>query len=151
MIQAMRIHWGAGIAIVYGLFVVLMIGFVIRSRDIDHSLVMDNYYEEDLTYQVHLNKVANAKALSHDLSIVEDETRDALTFQFPPELKNISGEVWLYRASDTSRDLKLPITTTALNTMTVPTRDLISGKWSVKVDWNSMGKSFYSEKDLYIQ
>jgi hypothetical protein len=147
----MRIHWGTGIAIVYGIFVVLMVGFVIKSRDIDHSLVMDNYYEEDLAYQSHLNKVANTQGLTADVSIIADATADALTLRFPEQLGHVTGEIWFYRADDTSRDIHMPIVTDRLNAMEVVTKDLVDGKWKVKVDWQSGGIGYYSEQEIYIQ
>ena len=54
-------NWGTGIAIFYGTFMVIMITFVIKSRSVDHSLVMDNYYEEDINYQSHMDKLAPEK------------------------------------------------------------------------------------------
>jgi hypothetical protein len=147
----MKLNWGAGIAIVYGMFVLLMVGFVIRSKNIDHSLVMDNYYEEDLAYQGHLDKVANTKALPNDLTIQPDTDKQSLTLQFPEQLGRVTGEIWFYRANDTSRDIRIPITTDRLNTMQVATKDLVDGKWKVKVDWQSEGRDYYSEQEIYIQ
>lgn len=147
----MKFHWGIGIAIVYGVFMLLMVGFVICSRNVDHSLVMDNYYEEDLTYQAHMDKVANAGALTQDLKILEDDGSGKVTFEFPQDLADIGGEIWFYRPSDTSKDLKVEIVADRLNMMTVPTQDLLDGRWRVKVEWHGSGKAFYKEQELYIQ
>jgi hypothetical protein len=49
----MKLNWGTGIAIFYGLFMVIMITFVVMSRNVDHSLVMEDYYEADINYQEH--------------------------------------------------------------------------------------------------
>lgn len=145
----MKFHWGTGIAIVYGTFMLLMITFVIKSKQIDHSLVTENYYEQDLAYQSHLDKVNNAQALPEDLRITGGVNAD-LEFQFPSEMQAISGEIWLYRANNTALDMKIPITTQADNSMRVPTRDLIAGRWRVKVDWQGSGKAFFTEQEILI-
>jgi hypothetical protein len=44
----MKFNWGTGIAIFYIIFVVSLVFQVFKSRQYDHSLVVDNYYEEDI-------------------------------------------------------------------------------------------------------
>jgi len=147
----MRLHWGTGIAIVYGTFVLLMLGFVIGSRSVDHSLVMDNYYEEDLAYQSRMIEIANARALSEDLRIMEDAGSGDLRFEFPEDVSEVGGEIWLYRPSDTSQDRKVKIEPDNVNAMTVHTADMEGGRWRVKVEWHGSGKEFYKEQEIYIQ
>lgn len=147
----MKIHWGTGVAIVYGAFVLLMVGFVISARNVDHSLVMDNYYEEDLAYQSHMDKLANANALLTDLQIVEDAGSGNLLFTFPKDVQAVGGEIWLYRPSNTAQDIRIPIKTDQSNMMTIPTQDLMTGRWRVKVEWQGSGKEFYKEQEVYIQ
>ncbi|MDX1408864.1 MAG: FixH family protein [Saprospiraceae bacterium] len=145
----MKWNWGTGIALFYGLFMVTMILFVIKSRQVDHSLVVDNYYEEDIRYQEHIDRVANSQALETDLQIAQ-KGREAVHLQFPDIPGEISGEVWFYRPNDTSRDFKLPATPDANGVLTVDTRRLLPGRWKVKVAWQAGEQQYYKEHELYL-
>jgi hypothetical protein len=68
----MKISWGTGIAIFYSFFVIAMLVFVYAATNQDISLVSDTYYEEDLSYQVKLDKIQQTNQLMHifELSII---------------------------------------------------------------------------------
>ena len=145
----MKFNWGPGIAIFYGLFMAAMLTFVVKARNVDHSLVMDNYYEEDINYQKHMDKVANSKNLAVDLSIAKIGTNE-VQLQFPEVPGDISGEVWFYRPNDNSRDLKIPLDLDANRLFSVSTAELLPGRWKLKVEWQAGNKGFYKEKELYL-
>lgn len=146
----MKFTWGTGIAIVYTLFVIVMIGMVIYSKTFDHSLVVDNYYEEDLAYQSHIDKVKNARTLEQDLIIQEDKEQQIVLFKFPREFRQISGSIWFYRASDKSKDFKINIEVDSDGQVIVPFKNLATGLWKVKVDWGGDGKPFYKEVTIVL-
>ena len=145
----MKLNWGTGIAIFYGTFMVVMILFVIKSRNVDHSLVMDNYYEQDIRYQAHMNKVANSQSLETDLAINKVAGRQ-VELKFPDLAENITGEVWFYRPNDSSRDFKMDITPNDSGIFKVNTEDLLPGRWRVKVEWQAGENAYYKEKELYL-
>ena len=145
----MKLNWGTGIAIFYGLFMVVMIAFVVKSKSVDHSLVMDNYYEADIKYQSHMDKVANSKALETDLEINKVAGK-GVELQFPALPEAITGEVWFYRPNDSSRDFKMSITPDTQGAFTVNTKDILPGLWRIKVQWESGGDAYYKEKELYL-
>jgi nitrogen fixation protein FixH len=148
--QIMKLNWGTGIAIFYSLFVIVMAGMVVLSKSFDNSLVVDNYYEEDLRYQSHLDKVENSKGLANDLSIVENETEKSLRFQFPREISAVSGEILFYRPNDATKDFSIDIHPDEEGAVLVPTGKLLPGRWKVKVDWQGDGKAFYKEETVIL-
>ena len=144
----MKLNWGTSIAIVYGLFAITMVGFVIKSKSMDHSLVVDDYYAKDLAYQQQYDKLTNSQALANDLKI--NKIADGVQLLFPAETQQPSGEILFYRADDKSKDFSLKIATDAQGQQLVPTEKLTPGRWTVKVDWQAGGKPFYKEQVVIL-
>ena len=144
----MKLNWGTSIAIFYIAFAVTMVGFVIKSKTYDHSLVTDDYYAQDLAYQHHYDKMVNAKALANDLTI--GKVGEQVQFLFPKEIEQPNGEILFYRASDKSKDFTVKVSTDSNGLQTVPTSQLVPGRWTVKVDWQGGGKEFYKEQVVIL-
>lgn len=138
------LNWGTGIAIFYIAFMAVMIGFVIKSKQYDHSLVVDNYYEEDLAYQSQFDKISNQQTKGN-LQFVQKEDFIELAFA-----KKGEGTLLFYRPSDKSLDFELPIQMDSKNQMKVPTKNLKSGRWQLKCNWGSGGNEFYKEYNLSL-
>jgi hypothetical protein len=146
----MKLNWGSGIAIVYGLFVIVMVAMVFYSKSFDNSLVVDNYYEKDLQYQQHINKLQNNQTLPIDLKILEDKQNKLVNFQFPQGFENLGGEIQFYRADDKSKDFSLKVNTDARGVQAISYQSMLPGRWTVKVDWEGDGKSFYKEEVIIL-
>ncbi|MFQ5445655.1 MAG: FixH family protein [Saprospiraceae bacterium] len=144
----MKLSWGSGIAIFYTLFVVSMVVMVLYSKTLDNSLVVNNYYEHDLKYQDHLDKLTNAKALVTDLVIRQRSGGEAVQFLFPKNFTKVEGRVQFYRADDRAKDFFVKIAPDATGQMEIPTQNLTPGRWTLKVNWSGDGKAFYKEKTL---
>ena len=144
----MKLNWGTGIAIFYGTFMVVMVTFVIKSKEVNHSLVVEDYYAKDLAYQAHKDRIANTNLLETDLQISQKQTE--LVFQFPKELSLPTGEILLYRPSDDSKDISVEIQTNELKELRLNTGELDPGLWRIKVNWEAEGKEFYKEQILTI-
>ncbi len=146
----MKLNWGTGIAIVYSAFVIIMVSLVVYSKNIDHTLVMDNYYEEDLKYQGHIDKVNNSRTLANDLEISVLEPDRLLRLQFPVAVSAVSGNVLFYRADDKGKDFSVNIAVNEKGEMNVPTDKLLPGKWKVQVDWKGDGTDYFKEKVIVL-
>lgn len=146
----MKFNWGTGIAIFYSVFVVVMVGMVIYSRGVDHSLVMDNYYEEDLKYQSHIDAVKNTRTLGQDLVIRFSKEEKSVQLDFPEEFSELKGSIWFYRADNKSLDFKINIQPGEGRHITVPTPDLVPGRWTIKVNWEGDGRPFYKEESVVL-
>jgi nitrogen fixation protein FixH len=146
----MKLNWGTGIAIFYTAFVIVMVGMVVYSKNFDHSLVVDNYYEEDLKYQDHIDAVKNAQALAQDLIIRETPAAKSVLFEFPNGFQTLGGNILFYRADDKSKDFEMEIVTDAQGKLEVPSSQLQRGRWTVKVNWLGDGKPFYKEEIIVL-
>ncbi len=144
----MKFNWGTGIALFYGTFVAILVFAVIRSTTHNNSLVIDNYYEEDLKYQQHYNKLANA--VNAEVAVNINDDRQLVNLQFPERNASISGEVHFFRPSDESKDFKIAIGTNEQGKQVVPIAGLTSGLWKVKINWSLEGKDYYSEETIVL-
>lgn len=146
----MKFNWGTGIALFYSLFMGTMIYMVYQSTQTNRNLVVENYYEKDLQYQDHLDKISNSQNLKIDLSIEKNKTQQSIVFSFPKELRNVEGEILFYRASDNSQDKNATIQLDQNHAFHFPTKQLQKGNWKVKVDWSGDGTPFYKEVNIQI-
>lgn len=146
----MKINWGTGIAIFYTIFAVSLVLVVIKSFDYDHSLVVDDYYQKDLEYQSHYDKLVNSQALIKDLDIQFIRESAQVRFSFPEQLKGIKGEIRFMRPSDKKIDFATDIKVNSANQQELPAGELAPGLWKLQVDWQVAGKSYYKEQVLVL-
>ena len=144
----MKFNWGTGIAIVYTVFALSMVGAVIASKQHDPGLVQKNYYDLDIHYQERLTAKQNAAILEGGLPIVYDAARQVVRIEFPTKLGSANGKVKLFRASTLADDVLLDIQTAADGAMEIPVAGKASGLWHMEVDWNAGGKTYFNETKI---
>ncbi len=142
----MKLNWGSGIAIFYISFAIIMVVMVMYSKTLDNSLVVDDYYDKDLQYQTHIDKLSNTSKLAKDLELTLDATKQTLTLEFPKDFTSVTGTVWFYRADDKSKDVTSGIEVNSENIMGFDLTRFTPGKWTVKIDWQGDGTPFYKEQ-----
>lgn len=140
-----KFHWGHGIALFYVVFALVMGSALFASFGVDHSLVDDNYYQKDLQFQSQYDK--EVKSLSTDKLRVArqaDQNRVVVSFEGVEKLKGVAH---FYRPSDQSKDFNVSID----NGITyIQTKDMLPGKWIVKLELEADGESYYKEQMLFI-
>ena len=146
----MKFNWGHGIALFYIVFASVLIYFVVQSTQHDHSLVVENYYEEDLKYQQHYEKLENSKGLKIDVTISHEPNSENIKIQFPKEKGTVSGTILFYRPSDKSKDVKIKIEPDQNFEQSLPVSALSPGLWKLKVDWQAGGIPFYKEETVIL-
>ena len=138
-----KFNWGHGIALFYILFVGTVALALISSFKVDHSLVVDDYYTQDLAYQKTYDKLQN-EAAYQPLKINLDDQHIHFDFTTTGTIK---GTIHFYRASDPSQDFNHTIDDVLEQ---ISTQDMLKGKWTMKIDWTQDEKSFYKEETIYI-
>lgn len=146
----MKISWGTGIFLFYTFFATTLFYQVYKSTQYDHSLVVENYYEKDLTYQSTLDKLNNSAALKTPLKINYYEVLELVELAFPTEMENITGSILFYRASNKKEDVQLPISLGMDKCMNVFVRTLKPGVWKVEVDWIGNGTPYLDRTIINI-
>ena len=147
----MKFNWGTGIALFYIIFATVLVAAVIKSTHYDHSLVVEDYYQKDLDYQEHYEKLANSQALVQDVQIqLTGEQRDEIQLSFPKHMQGIGGQLHFMRPSNKSQDFTLEIELDESNELKLPAQKMLPGLWKVQVDWTAGEKSYYKEQVLVL-
>lgn len=144
----MKINWGGGIALFYILFMTVLLFFVIKSTSHRHEMVTENYYQKDLDYQAHFDKTINAM----DENLIEIElypNENTINLLFLKE-QAIEGKVKFYRPSDSTKDFTLDINLDHDNKMEIQTTKMISGPWTIQLDWVQNEETFFKEMKIII-
>jgi len=126
------------------------IAFILYTRHETWSLVEEDYYPKELRHEEKLVKIRNAAALSRQLQVVQDKVN--LNIIFPADFKgfDLKGVIDVYRPSDETLDVIIPVQTDTTLTQTIPLHRLKHGRYVVKVDWSSGGKDYFAEQDIFI-
>ncbi len=141
-------NWGVKIVIAFAIFCLSTIGMVIFFMNQKVDIVTDNYYEKELKYQEQIDRIARTKALKDTLKV--ENTGKELIIKFPNIPDKIKGKdfIHMYRPSDQSMDVKIPITTDSSNSQIVSTERLQKGYWKIQINWTSGGKEYFHESIL---
>ena len=146
----MKMNWGTGIVIAFILFIGIVVttGVYLMNQDVD--LVSDDYYDKEIAYQQHIDNVARTTELSSEELILFDNS--FITVKLPLDIlsNNVTGEIYLYRPSDSKLDIRLPFSPDENRQQVIPVENLQKGFWRVQFSWQSDNKSYYSEKEVVI-
>lgn len=141
----MKFNFGTAIFTFLIMFICFLVFVVIKSRGVDHSLVSDDYYADDLKYQEQYDKLS--RSMGSDL-LAYNESTEHIVIKFLGS-DFVEGSVSFYRPADKSLDFSTPMILDSVQTFTFPKKDLAMGKWRIKVEWDAAGKSFYKEYEYY--
>lgn len=149
--KKIKFNWGTGILITIIVFMIITLGTIFTFMNEKVDLVTDNYYEKELKYQQQIDKLTRTHEMRMDVEI--QLTNEGIVLTFPDSIigGQISGNVFLYRPSDSNYDVKLPIQDLKNNQMIITTEKIIKGFWKVKVEWSANNDSFFSEKSIIVQ
>jgi len=143
-----KINWGTAMVIVMAVFIIFILQYVYRASVVEkyrHHLVADDYYKDELIYQLDIDKQKASNKLKENIKLTK--TTDGLTMVFPYsfDYKKISGTVKLLRPSNYKLDLKTNLKLTS-NTFLIKKSDLVAGKYEISIDWQYKSKSYLFKK-----
>ncbi|MEO1434176.1 MAG: FixH family protein [Bacteroidota bacterium] len=147
----MKFNFGTGIALFYILFATMLTVFVVQAKKVNYSLVTKTYYDEDLAYQSHFDKIQNVLTYKAQLELTENWDNQTIALQFPADRLPSGGTIQLYRPSDDRHDVRLAVQTDASGKQIIPVGKLTKGLWEIKVDWASADLAFFQEASIYLQ
>ena len=148
----MKINWGTGIVIAFGLFMTFILYFVFEVQSnskYDNDLVVEEYYKHDLHFQDEMQRIQNAHDLPQKPLIKYIGEGVKVVFSATFDAEKIKGNVLLYRASNKKFDFNTPI---ALNNsaLLIPKNKLIKGQWNVNMEWQYEGKKYLTKEVIYV-
>jgi hypothetical protein len=145
----LKISWGTKIASLYIGFVLLIGTMVFMCMNQKIDLVSPDYYEKELAFQSKITEMNNANSLSEKIDHVIEA--DGVHLQFPSEFSNkaITGEVYFFRPSDASKDLKINIQLKDLK-MIIPSEKTSKGMYKMQISWSVANTPYFVEETIVI-
>lgn len=145
----MKINWGYKILIVYVVFVTGILFLVYRANQERFDLVTSNYYEAELKYQDVIDQKARVAELSAPPQV--SHSNNGISIALPQEFLNreVDGEIYLYRASDASKDIRKSFHTSSGSVELIFDGPL-SGMYQLKLTWQQDKQSFYHEQRIFF-
>jgi hypothetical protein len=146
----MKFNWGTGITVFIVLFLAACAGFFIYAQRQRIVFVEDDYYPKELRYEEKLHKIRNVNDLHGEFAVAVDAKNVSIKFPADFRGKELKGKVLIYRPSDDCKDITVPVSVDTAMMQYFPVGRLSRGKYIVKAEWTSEGKSYYSEQEIYI-
>lgn len=145
----MKISWGHKILFVYLGFVIGIMVLVFLANQQKFDLVTPNYYDAELKFQNVIDQEQRVTELSAPPKIAHSV--NSVSIQLPDEFldRNVTGELYLYRPSDASKDLKANFETTK-SLVEVSFKNNLSGAYELKLSWQADGKTYYNEQRIFF-
>jgi nitrogen fixation protein FixH len=145
-----RIHWGAGVAIVYVAFAASTSAFVAFALRHPVELVTADYYEQSLQHDARLDAVARTRALLQPIRVELDAAAGDVRLVLPAEAAaaGATGTITFYRPADARADRVLPLALAPDGVQRVPLAGLAPGRWLVRVAWRAGGLDYFHEQPV---
>ncbi|WP_130736816.1 FixH family protein [Flavobacterium sp. J27] len=147
----MKLNWGTGIVIAFGLFMTFILFFVFKVQSnakYDNELVTENYYQQELKVQGNIDRASNANALVDKVAI--EKVSEGIQVAFPKDFNYaaIKGNVSLYRPSNQKLDTEIEISLSSSNLL-IPKSNLVGGLWDITVEWEYKGIQYRNKQSVY--
>jgi len=143
----MKIGWGWKIGLLYGGFVVMMVGLVVASSRQNVDLVSNDYYVDEIKYQGVLDASKNESGLSGAISVHADGGKVVIEFPADFQKSTIKGNVVFYAAAnkDWDRDMGINVID---NKMVVSRKALQNTLYQLKVTYTVDGRDYYYQTQI---
>jgi len=144
-------NWGKRIAVLYISFVIMIVALVVISSRQDVELESKDYYAQELKYQQKINALNNTNKLTS--SVTSQVTEKGVLLSFPKEQvnTNIKGDALFFCTYDSKKDKRIELKLNTNGEQLIPLSMLSSGKYTLKISWNVLGKDFYKENSVTIK
>jgi hypothetical protein len=143
-------YWPLGIIGAFGLFFCGLATVIVIAATHHETMVSENYYEQELTFQDQIN--ATARATECGAAISTDAASGDVIIRLPAAqlAQKFSGTIALYRPSEPKLDREYQLEPKADGTQMLNVSQIASGLWLVRVKWNVGGQDYFLEQKITI-
>jgi hypothetical protein len=143
--------WGLRITILYLGFVAMIVTLVVVSANQSIELESKDYYAQELKYQQKIDALNNTNNLTSSVSHVVNANDVLISFPKEQVANGIKGDILFFCQYDSKKDKRIEIAVNANGEQLIPFSLLSSGKYTMKISWNVLGKDFYKESPITIK
>ncbi|CAN5497376.1 hypothetical protein BH09BAC4_BH09BAC4_14670 [soil metagenome] len=134
-------NWGKSIVLVFILFAGFIgtMVFLMTRQHVD--LVRDDYYQDEIAYQQHIDRLARTARLPQAPTLDIDPIRQELNLSMPVGWQQ--GTLTFYRPSSRQQDQRI---TLSPGQHSVSIARLGKGLWRAQLNWSAGGQSYFHEQ-----
>jgi hypothetical protein len=141
-------NWGKWIFVAFVSFALFIGTLVTVCFRQDVSLVVPDYYKQELAYQAQMDRKQNANSLSERPQIGVNQNK--LTVTFSDFNKVTSGELKLFRPSDARLDQTFNLESTNDSVQSFDIDFPQRGMYKASISWAMNGKEYFTEETIYL-
>lgn len=141
--------WPRGIILSFVLFCSFVIWIVIQAFQENIDLVSDTYYQDELVYQDRIDQQTNLH--ESGLSVTVEQTPDKVVITFPKSFSDAKGKITFYNPSNAIFDKSFDIKLSQGGLQQIDKSELVKGRYKVKLSWQSAGKGYFEENEIFIK
>ena len=134
--------WPVGLVVVLGLFATGVFSFGVLAVRHSQDLVSADYYDREIRYQEHIDRVARAGAASSGTSVSVDVATRTLVLVLS---RDAVGQVELYRPANAQWDRILPLALDMEGRQRINLSGLQAGLWRIRVVWKAGALDYFRE------
>jgi len=142
--------WPYSIVLFFALLFCALTAFVVIAATHRDSMVSENYYEQELKYQGHIDGAARAQQSGATVNFDNPARRLVISLPATQAGRDLSGQVELYRPSAAGLDRKFKLQPDAEGRQSFDLAGLPEGPWEIRVSWNAGGQDYFLDRKIVI-
>uniref|UniRef100_UPI0032172F71 FixH family protein n=1 Tax=uncultured Draconibacterium sp. TaxID=1573823 RepID=UPI0032172F71 len=146
----MKFNWGTGIFLFLALFLAGSAVFIIFAARQQVNLVHKDYYEKGVDYSEQMKVNERSKTYVRSVDVSSSDKAFIVTIEKSLAEKIDSGTMYMYRPSDKTKDIKIPVTA-GLDYVEFQNTELINGRYILKFTWYMKGVKYEIDQPVNIQ
>ncbi len=147
----MKLHWGNALFLFFVGYIGLL-GFTLyQSTQVNHSLVSQDYYAQDLAYQEQYDKVVNYKSQKDRVTFNYNKDTRELILSGNQIAQHAKGQLTCYHPVSAVEDVKFDFDLKSSELIPLSLEHLPRGRWVVQIDYAQGEESYYHEEEIFIQ
>lgn len=141
-------NWGKSIVLVFIVFAGFIGTMVVQMSRERIDLVRDDYYQDEIAYQQHIDRVTNARRFDPKTYIDYRPENRLVEVTLPDSLKH--GMLTLYRPADRRQDDEQVLSSGMPARFTISMQDKPGGLWRAQLTWSDGQREYYTERELML-
>ena len=128
-------------------FILVLVVKMTTNQDLDHDLVVEEYYKQEIGFQDQLDRELNARQLVENIEV--ENRAEGLLVHFPSNMEadKITGTISLYRPSNKQLDFEVPVSLSS-HSILIPDKHLVEGRWNISIEWKYGEEAYYFQQEL---
>jgi nitrogen fixation protein FixH len=147
-----RSMWPVAITLYFVAAFCGVVTFIVWSVHQNQDLVSSDYYEDEILFQNKLDALNRTLPFGKDVSITAIKDQQSIAVKIPQSHARLgpTGAIHFYRPSAAGLDFTIPLSIGQDGMQLVSQKQLKSGLWKVRIEWEVDSKQYLFEKSMVI-